>query len=98
MLDIKTLRSYRIKLDQGSGDGIALFDLIGTFVIAYILNYIFNLTRFVSQKVYYGSLIPLGIIVHLMIKQDTFLNSQLFNNELNVYKIVLICLIFYTFN
>ena len=51
---ISNIRKYRIKLDSptlfnNNNDGIALFDLIGTFIIAYILDYFFNISRLLSK-------------------------------------------------
>lgn len=103
MESIERLRQYRIKLDStneflnNQGKGIALFDLIGTFVIAYILEpYITNFFK-IKMDTYYLSLIPLGILTHYFIKQDTFLNTQLMNTQINIYKIVLVVLLYYWF-
>lgn len=74
---IEKLRLYRI-------DGIALFDLIGTFFIAFMIDLIFN---FKNKLTYYFMLLPLGILVHLLVNQKTFLNSKLFTKEFNKYHI-----------
>lgn len=93
------IRKFRIELQSpffnSEGKGMALFDLIGTFVIAYVLNEYFMITDTlkIKKEVYYMSLIPIGIISHLLIKQDTFLNKQLFNFDINIYKILLVALI-----
>ena len=96
-LDISSLRKYRIKLDEistkeflnNTGNGISLFDLIGTFVIAYILeDYITSFLK-IKKDTYYLSLIPLGIIIHYFTNQNTFLNTQLTNNTFNIYKIII---------
>jgi len=99
---ITQLRKYRIKLDNNNyqlfnsnNDGIALFDLLGTFIIAYALDYYFQIWKilkgfFINPRVaYYLLLIPLGIVVHkLFVKDETFLNSKLFSNEMNIYKLL----------
>lgn len=101
--DIQNLRQYRIKLDStdeflnNQGKGIALFDLIGTFIIAYLLeSYITSFLK-IKRETYYLSLIPIGILIHVLFKQNTFLNGQLLNNEVNVYKIVLVLMLYYLY-
>lgn len=101
-MDISQLRKYRLDLEEspflnGRSQGIALFDLLGTFMIAYIfeksvLNYL-N----ISRKIYYASLIPLGVIVHWIIGQQTFLNSKLLSNDFNIYKVLFLGLIYIYF-
>lgn len=100
---MESIRQYRIKLDSADeflnsqGKGIALFDLIGTFIIAYLLEpYITSFLK-IKRDTYYLSLIPIGILIHYFVKQDTFLNIQLLNNEVNIYKIVLVVLLYYWF-
>ena len=89
------LRKFRILFDplsfNFSGEGIALFDLILTFVVAYLIEpYILSKIK-ISRLAYYLSLIPLGIITHLLTtSKSTFLNGKLFNNEINIYKILII--------
>ena len=110
---ISNIRKHRIRLDSASlfnsnNDGIAIFDLTGTFIIAYLLDYFFNISRAFNgctinpKLTYYLVLIPLGVIVHLLtLKKDTFLNSKLFSSDINVYKLIfaiLILTIFYQFN
>jgi len=97
------IRKYRLTLDSpffnNQGYGIALFDFFGTFLIAYIIEYYFHITNFlnISTKMYYMLLIPLGIIIHLLINQKTFLNTQLFNSTFNIYKFVFIIYVFLIF-
>jgi hypothetical protein len=100
---MESIRQYRIKLDSSTdflnnqGKGIALFDLIGTFIIAYLLEpYITSFFK-IKSETYYLSLIPIGILAHILFKQNTFLNGQLLNNEVNIYKIVLVVLLYYWF-
>ena len=98
-----TLRQYRINLDStdeflnNQGKGIALFDLTGTFIIAYLLEPFITSFLKINSDTYYLSLIPLGILIHYVIKQDTFLNKQLLNNEINIYKIILVVLLYYLY-
>lgn len=99
-MDINSLRKHRIKLQppgfNSGGDGIALFDLTATFVIAYFLEpYIRPIIK-ITRLAYYLSLIPLGVIVHLLTNQDTFLNKQLFDNTntINIYKILLVIILY----
>jgi hypothetical protein len=97
-MDIATLRKYRITLEPPSfnsnNQGIALFDLISTFIIAYILEpYLLPRIK-ISRMAYYLMLIPLGIVTHLFTKQDTFLNKQLFNETINIYKIIVIVILY----
>ena len=89
-----TIRKFRILFDPISfnsrGEGIALFDFILTFVVAYLIEpYILSKIK-ISRLAYYLSLIPLGIIIHLLTIKSTFLNDKLFNNEINIYKILII--------
>lgn len=92
------IRKFRLDLEDypflnSNSQGIALFDLLGTFMIAYIfeksvLNYL-N----ISWKIYYTSLIPIGVIVHILFNQQTFLNTKLLSNNLNIYKILFLGLV-----
>lgn len=92
------IRKFRLDLEDypflnSNSQGIALFDLLGTFMIAYIfekslLNYL-N----ISRKIYYTSLIPIGVIVHILFSQQTFLNTKLLSNNLNIYKILFLGLV-----
>lgn len=107
---ITQLRKYRIKLENNNGqlfnsnnDGIAIFDLAGTFIIAYALDYYFNVWKFLGayfknpRMVYYLLLIPFGVVIHkLFVKNETFLNSKLFSKELNIYKILLFVMLMVT--
>ena len=97
-MNINNLRKYRIIIKppffNSIGNGIALFDLILTFLIPYLIEpYILSILK-ISRLAYYLSLLPLGIILHILFKQDTFLNKQLFTNTINIYKIVMIINIF----
>ena len=97
-MNINNLRKYRIVIESpflnSIGNGIALFDLILTFLIPYLIEaYILSILK-ISRLAYYLSLLPLGVIIHVIFKQDTFLNKQLFTNTINIYKIVMIINIF----
>jgi len=98
-MDIQQLRQYRIQLEtpflNSSGKGIALFDLMSTFLIAYIVEPYIRPYLKINTTTYYLMLIPLGIIIHIFTKQDTFLNKQLFSNSFNVYKLAVIVILFY---
>lgn len=100
-MDIKNLRKYRVQFEQpffnSENQGIAIFDLSMTFIIAYLLEpFIRQFFTTFNTKVYYLSLLPLGVIIHLFTKQETFLNKQLFSNSLSsiVYKIIMIIIIY----
>lgn len=95
------LRKFRLDLENhpflnSDSQGIALFDLIGTFLIAYFFEKYF--TTFIPRKIYYASLIPLGVIIHYIINQKTFLNFKLLSNNFNIYQLLFLCLIFYIIN
>jgi len=97
-MNINNLRKYRIIIKppffNSIGNGISLFDLILTFFIPYLIEpYILSILK-ISRLAYYLSLLPLGIIIHILFKQDTFLNKKLFTNTINIYKIVIIINIF----
>lgn len=97
---MEQLRKYRIN-EHGfnqNNDGIALFDLIGTFVIAYVFEKIVVNYLHITRKTYYLSLIPVGVLVHLITKQETFLNKQLFNSNVNIYKILLVINLYLLWN
>ena len=97
---IDQLRKYRLYLEEppflnAKSQGIALFDLLGTFMIAFLLeNYITNNLN-ITRKIYYASLIPLGVIVHWITGQQTFLNSKLLDYNFNIYKVLFLGLILY---
>lgn len=100
---MENIRRYRVELDNPSeflnnqSKGISLFDLLGTFIVAYILeSYIINFFK-INKDTYYLSLIPVGILIHYLTKQDTFLNVHLMNNEINVYKVILFIILYYLY-
>lgn len=67
-MDINELRRYRIA-------EIALFDVIGTFIGAYITKQYFEID--ISLTILFILFIILGIIVHKVIGTDTQLNYYL---------------------
>ena len=88
--------------------GIALFDTIITFIAAYILEEIFKISNNLPGKnkiqSYYLLVIPFGIIIHhifahlqqmvLFPTEITFLNKKIISTEINIYKIILIIMIY----
>lgn len=97
MTTIDELRKYRIQLHSpyfnDTNTGIALFDLLATFVVAYLLES--TILHWIPMKriTYYLLLIPLGVFVHIITNQQTFFNRQLFtspNEHINVYQIVFV--------
>lgn len=90
---ISKLREYRII-------GISIFDVVLAIVFFYIMDYVINYKFFKNFGYkYYISIIPIGIISHLLIRQKTYLNTQLFSSELNYNSIsikilVLLCFVF----
>jgi hypothetical protein len=95
---ITQLRKYRFSFTNGINDkGMALFDLIGTFALACIIDFIFQIPQ-KYRHIYYLSLIPFGIVIHLLVKQPTFLNTNLLSMDLNIDSIaikVIVLLILY---
>lgn len=93
-MDINQLRQYRFQLNQpflnSEGRGIAIFDFTITFLIAYIIEPYIREYLKLTRPAYYLMLLPLGVIIHLLTKQDTFLNKQLFDNSINLYKVIMI--------
>jgi hypothetical protein len=101
--NINEFRKYRIQSEypfiNNEAKGIALFDLIMSFLLAWLLDYYFKLSDFLPGQnkiqTYYLLIIPLGVFTHLIFAQPTFLNKQIFNNEFNIYKIVFYIIIYY---
>ena len=89
-MDLKELRQYRVQLEQpfvnSNGLGISLFDLIMTFVIAYIVEPYIRVYTKLNRQAYYLVLLPLGVLIHLLTNQNTFLNGQLLNDSVNFEK------------
>lgn len=82
------LRLYRVNFNgDGDGNGIALFDLIGTFFIAYLLNKYLDVN---NKTLYYLSVLPIAVLAHLLVGKSTFLNQHLFSKEFNTYKLLFI--------
>lgn len=95
-MNISTLRQYRINLEPNKkANGIAVFDLVITFFIAYLLESYLTTFFKITKKKYYLSIIPLAILSHILFRQETFLNKQLMNNYVNIYKILLLIILYY---
>lgn len=95
---LKNIRRYRFVLEppffNNTGYGIALFDFIATFFIAWLLETTILPNIQLSRTGYYLSLIPLGIVIHKLTNQNTFLNTKLFDREVNIYKIMVIFIMY----
>lgn len=85
MTTIEYLRSFRIAK-------IALFDLTTAFLGAFILDILFFHST--NKRLYYSLVIPVGILAHMLMGQTTTLNTKLFNNEFNIYKLAILSLLF----
>jgi len=102
LMNITELRKYRIEFND-KNNGIALFDLVASFLGAFLIDYFFNVSKHLNnfskypKLLYYLLIIPFGIIIHIITSQHTFLNKQLFSPEMNIYKILLIINIFMIF-
>ena len=100
-MDLKELRQYRVQLEQpflnSNGLGISLFDLIMTFVIAYIVEPYIRVYTKLNRQAYYLVLLPLGVLIHLLTNQNTFLNGQLLNDSVNLYKVIMLIIVFKLF-
>lgn len=76
-MDITYLRSFRIF-------NLALFDYIASILIFYLVFEMFNIEHSLRNYLLIG---PVAIISHLAISQDSTINRNLFNDNLNGYKI-----------
>lgn len=76
MESINYLRSFRLNVNGGRG--IAMFDLFSAFFGAFLLDKYFDLSKklSVNYKLYYLLVIPIGIISHILFKQDTFFTKS----------------------
>lgn len=73
-MDLAELRKYRLDLENfpyynDRNIGIALFDVVTAFLGAYILDNLFNLSKYIpvcknKRTVYYLLVIPFGILTH----------------------------------
>lgn len=90
---LNKLRDYRLI-------GISIFDISISILFFYIIDYLLNFKFFkLYGYKYYVSIIPIGILSHLLIKQKTYLNSQLLSSELNpnsifIKLLVLFCIVY----
>lgn len=110
------IRKYRFQFENpffnDNSKGIALFDLIGTVVVAMVIDNIFNISQYIPGEnkkiVYYILVFLLGILSHRIVAIATgkpfitFIDAKLFNFEFNFYKIffilILFSLIYFIFN
>lgn len=99
---ITNLRKYRIlesptNLFNRDSQGVALFDLISSIIGFYVFDLIFfggKLFKTYGYK-YYATIIPLGVVFHLIFYQQTFLNKQLFSSDINMHKILVAIIVAY---
>lgn len=102
---MEDIRKYRVNfqnidmLFNSKSSGIALFDLIFSFAGAYILDKLFKISGYIHlkdpKKMYYLLVVPIGVVSHMIFTQKTFLNGELFNDKINVYKIILFLILMY---
>ena len=115
-MNIEKLRQYRMQFESpffnDQGQGIALFDLIISFLTAYILEKYFSLSNRLPGKnkveTYYLLVVPLGIIVHHLVAhfsqktlfptEFTFLNQKIFSLEFNMYKVIFFIILYLIYN
>lgn len=118
-MNLSELRRYRLNFEKfpfynNQSDGIALFDLTVSFIGAYLLDKLFNLSQKLNlcnknkRFIYYLLVIPFGIIVHHIIahirsmklfpEEFTYLNKKIMSLTPNIYHLLLIILIVYIVN
>lgn len=114
-MNLEDIRKYRIQFESlpiynDQNVGIALFDLIISFIGAWILDISFNASSYVpicknKRVIYYLLVIPFGIIVHHLIAhmrsypkiipdEFTYLNKKLFTLEFNRYHLFMVILLY----
>lgn len=92
-MNLSDLRKYRLDLENppfynNINNGIALFDLIVSFIGAYILDKTFNLRNTITfcknkKTIYYLLVIPFGILVHHIIAHiRSFPTKKIFPDEI----------------
>ena len=106
---IQEFRKYRVQLSQPyfnqNSQGIALFDTLLTFLAAYLLDCYFKLSNNLpgknKQQSYYLLVIPFGIIIHHLFSylqqsslEITFLNKKILSTEINIYKLIVIIMLY----
>jgi hypothetical protein len=79
-LTVEYLRSFRLF-------NVAMFDYIAS-ILAFFL--IFSIAGIQHTLRNYLLIIPIAIIAHLLVGQESTINTNLMNNELNGYKIFVI--------
>ncbi len=78
---IEYLRSFRVA-------GIAIFDLVASFIGAWVIEHFFLSLGADDKKIFYLSVVPVGIVAHVITGQNTFLNSRVISKEINGYQAV----------
>lgn len=112
-MSLEEIRRYRVDIENypffnNKNIGIALFDLISSFIVAFILEkYLIGYINCKNKRnIYYLLVIPFGILVHHIIahyksgwklfpEEITFLNKKLFSKEINIYKLLIFVLLYY---
>ena len=98
---ITNLRKYRIlentnNLFNADGKGVAIFDLVSSVLGFYLIDLLNGGEFFKTYGYkYYLSIIPFGIIIHIIFNRLTFLNKQLFSSEINIHKIIVAIILIY---
>lgn len=101
-MNIQELRKYRVQLSGSMFNkesvGIALFDLVLSYVVAYILEKYFVLSESLpgenKKQTYYLLVVPFGVAVHALMSKSTFLNQQLLSSTPNMYQGLLVLMLF----
>ena len=83
---MEKLRSFKI-------NGFAVFDIVATVLVAYALDE--KVLHVNNKKRYYASLVPISVMAHKIVGQDTFFVKQLARSF--VYKLFLYVSILITF-
>lgn len=90
---LDSLRTHRLF-------GIALFDVIAAYLGVFLFHNVLvgDGKLFTSNAQLFVSVIPIGVLAHVMFNQKTFLNSMIFDvKEFNGYKLVFLVLLLTTF-
>lgn len=84
-MNITYLRSFRLYQ-------VAMFDYIASVVFFAIIFKLFGISNSLRN---YLMIVPIAIISHELVGQKSTINTNLFNEEINGYKIfVLVCVIY----
>jgi hypothetical protein len=77
---ISYLRSFKVSK-------VSIFDLIGSYLVFYILISIFGFEHSIRN---YLLVMPIALIAHVLVNQETTLTKQFLSPELNFFKIFMI--------